>query len=149
MPWVSEGQGWAHLRRRRTGRLGSLRGGLEFEPEERVWRKGEGVGLRGDGGEGDVAQHLDWDHAGESGEIEGDGLGEAGEVGDAEDGFAVCRLRVVLAEIGEDLAVVGVEELLRAAAEDLEELAQGDHVARPVQERGLIADCWASTLMAW
>ena len=44
--------------------------GLEFEPEERVGREGEGIGLRGDGGEGDVAEHLDGDHAGEAGEVE-------------------------------------------------------------------------------
>ena len=43
-----------------------------------------------------------------------------------------------MAEVGEDLAVGGVEELQRAAAEDLEELAQRDHVARPVQQRGLV-----------
>ena len=40
-------------------RLWGCRRGLEFEPEERVGREGEGVGLRGDGGEGDVAEHLD------------------------------------------------------------------------------------------
>ena len=45
---------------------------------------------------------------------------------------------IVVADVGEDFAVLRVEELERAAAEDLEELAQGDHVARPVQERGLI-----------
>ena len=45
---------------------------------------------------------------------------------------------IVLADVGEDLSVFGVEELLRAAAEDLEELAQRDHVARPVEEGGLV-----------
>ena len=68
--------------------LWSFGRGLEFEPEEGVGREREGVGLRGDGGEGDVAEHLDGDHAGEPGEVERDGLGEAGEVGDAEDGLA-------------------------------------------------------------
>ena len=62
---------------------------------------------------------------------------EAGEVGDAEHGFAVA-ISVVLAEVGENFSVFGVEELLRAAAEDVEEFAQRDHVARPVEERGLI-----------
>ncbi len=117
--------------------FGSFGRGLEFEPEEGVGCERQRVGLRGDGGEGDVAEHLDGDHAGKAGEVERDGLGEAGEVGDAEDGFA-DTVFFVLADVGQNFSVVGVEELLRAATEDVEELAQRDHVARPVEERGLI-----------
>ena len=136
-------------------RVAGLGGGLEFEPEEGVGGKGEGVGIGGDGGEGDVAKHFDGDQAGEFGEVEGDGLGEAGEIGDAEDDlgagggevadvgggvFAGAGGGVVVADVGEDFAVVGVDELEGASAEDAEELAQGDHVAAPVEERGLVAE---------
>ncbi len=45
---------------------------------------------------------------------------------------SVFSLKV--AEIGEDFAVRWVQERQRAAAEHLKELAQRDHVARPVQQ---------------
>ena len=78
--------------------------------------------------------------AGEFVEIERDGLGEAGEIGDAEYDLLGAVVALESAEIGEDFAVFGVEELELAAAEDLEELAQGDHVAGPVEEAGLVAE---------
>ena len=91
MPWVTRSRiGSASEAKRKFRGLGGLRRGLEFEPEERVRRECERIGLRGDGGEGDVAEHLDRNHAGEAGEVERDGLREAGEIGDAEDGFAVA-----------------------------------------------------------
>ena len=68
---------------------GTRGGGLELEPEEGVGRERDGVGSFVDDGEGDVAEHLDGLAAGEPGEVERDGLGEAGEVGDAEDGFGL------------------------------------------------------------
>ena len=46
--------------------LGCFGRGLKFEPEKGVGREGERVGLRADRGEGDVAEHLDRDHAGEA-----------------------------------------------------------------------------------
>ncbi len=48
--------------------------------------------------------------------------------------------RVEIAQIREHFAIGGIEKCERAAAEDLEELAQRDHVARPVQQAGLIAE---------
>ena len=112
-----------------------------LQPEEGVGGEREGVGLIGDAGEGDVAEHLDGDAAREVGEVELYGLGEAREVGEAEDGLAGgVGTAVVAANIGEDFAVFGAEEFKGATTEDLEEFAQGDHVAGPVEEGGLIAE---------
>jgi trehalose synthase len=111
---------------------------LELQPEEAIGGEGKWVGLGGDFWEGDVAEHLYGITAHKFCQIEGDGLGEAGEIGDAEDGFGVAVWERAVADVGEDFAIFGVEEFEGAAAEDLEELAQGDHVARPVEERGWV-----------
>ena len=50
------------------------------------------------------------------------------------------QLVLILAEVGEDLAVRGVEELEGPAAERLEPLPQRDHPPHPVQERGGLAE---------
>ena len=114
---------------------------MELEPEEGVGGEGEGVGLVCYWWEGDVAEHLDGLHAGEGAEVERDGLGETGEIGDAKHGLMTAAvLVVVVADVCEDFAVFGVEKLHGAAAEDVEELAQGDHVAGPMEERGLVAE---------
>ncbi len=102
--------------------------GLELQPEEGVRGKGDGVGLVGDWWEGDVAQHLDGYHAGQVRKIEQHGLREAGEVGDAKDGFIAAIAAVIVAYVGKDFAVSGSQELECAAAEDTKELAEGDHV---------------------
>ena len=130
------GWGWGGFLEEVDDGGGGMGGGLELEPEEAVGGERDGVGGFVDEGEGDVAEHLDGLAAGVLGEVEGDGLGEAGEVGDAEDGFGVAVVAGEFADVGEDFAVLGVEEFLGAAAEDLEDFAQGDHVARPVEEGG-------------
>ena len=67
-------------------------------------------------------------------EIELDRLDEPREVGHAKDPLAI-----VLAEIGQDLAVCRVEEGEGAAAERLEPLPQRDRPPHPVQQRGGLA----------
>ena len=114
-------------------------GGLEFEPEEGIGSDAERIRRFGDGRERNVAQHLHRLHAGESRQVERDGLREAAQVGDAEDGLVGSVAAVKVAQVGEDLAVRRIEERQRAAPEHLEQLAQRDHVARPVQQRRLIA----------
>ena len=79
-------------------------------------------------------------HAGKFLQVERNRLREARKVGDAKDRLVGAVFPREIADVGKDLAVLGVQEAQRAAAEDLEELAQGDHVARPVQQRGLIAE---------
>jgi len=49
-------------------------------------------------------------------------------------------LVIVATNVGKDFAVFGQEKFHGAAAEDVEELAEGDHVAAPVEERGLVAE---------
>ena len=121
------------------GLVGLRWGGLELKPEEGVGRDGEGVGGGANLREGDIPEHLDGYGAGVGSEIERDGLSETREIGDAKDGFVGAVVTLQVAKIGEDFAVLRMEKGEGAAAEDLEEFAQGDHVARPVKERGLIA----------
>ena len=52
----------------------------------------------------------------------------------------------MLAQIGEDLAVAGIEELERAAAEGAVLLADRDQPLRPVQQRWTGERLCASTL---
>ena len=66
-------------------------GGLELEPEEGVGGEGEGVGLVENWREVDVAEHFDGDETSIGSEVEGYGLGEAREIGDAKDGL-VCAV---------------------------------------------------------
>jgi len=75
IPWVSKSTMGSSSG---TRTVREFRARLEFEPEEGVGGERQGVRLRGDGGEGDIAEHLDGDHAGKAGEVERDGLGEAG-----------------------------------------------------------------------
>ncbi len=63
-----------------------------------------------------------------------DRLGRAREVGHAQDAVAV-----VLAQVGQDLAVARVEQAQRAAAERLVRLADRDHALHPVEKRRRIA----------
>jgi len=74
------------------------------------------------------------------GEVEGDRLGKAAEVGHAKDDLVGTVAALEFAEVGENLAIGGVQEAEGTTAEDLEQLAQGDHVAGPVEEAGLVAE---------
>ncbi len=90
-----------------------LGGGLQLEPEMPIGRQGQRVGRLADLGKLDVAQHLDRDQALEARQVQLGGLGEAGEIGHAEDLLAVEGTQV-----GQDLAVGRTQELDGPAAED-------------------------------
>src|SRR5687767_1825968 len=99
----------------------------DLEPDEAV--RPEAQEIRPVGGnlrEDRVADQLDRPPARILLEVELAGLHEAREVVHAED--AVVS---VLADIGEDLAVLGPEELDRAAPEDGMALAEADEPLRP------------------
>ena len=113
------------------------------QPVEPVARQGQAVAGLGDRGEVGAAQQLDRDAVAVAGELEIAGLGVAGQVVDAQD-----RLALVLAQIGQDLAVARVEEGQGAAAEGRR--AWRTAISRFIQlssEPGLC--CCASTLTAW
>src|SRR5438067_7466395 len=77
----------------------------------------------------DAAEELYRDESAELGKIEADRLDKAGEVGDDEDLFVLeC------AKEDEDLAVLRMEKLDRAAAEGAVAPAQGDEPAHPPEE---------------
>ena len=107
---------------------------LEFKPEKCVRREGDGVGLLGDRGEVYIAKHLHRHHALELAQIQRNGLCKAGKVRHAEHLFIA-----IAANIGDYLVIRRREKLLRSAAKHLEQLTQRDHVADPVQQRGLVA----------
>ena len=113
-------------RRRRVGR--------ELEDVVAVARQRHQVRELADRRERRAARHLDRHAALEPREIELDRLRRAREVRDAQHGFAV-----VLAQVREHLAVAGLEENERAAAERLEALADLDQAARPVEQRRRVA----------
>ncbi len=91
------------------------------------------VGGLGDGGKLDVAEHFNGRHAFELGQIKGNGLGEPGQVGDAKNGLVG-----VFANISEHFTVFRLKKPQGAPAKNLEQLAQGDHVAHPAQKAGWV-----------
>ena len=78
---------------------------------------------------GYVAQHLHRDHAGKARQVKRNWLRKARQVRHADH-----VLSFILAQVGQYLAVLRLQELLRAATEDLEELPKRDHITRPVQQ---------------
>ncbi len=114
-----------------VARFGRL---LQFEPQEPVGAEREGIRPPRDRRELDVADHLDGPQAVESGEVELHRLRESGQVGEAQHGLAVEA-----PDVGEHFTVGRVQRFERSAAEHLEQPAQRDHVAHPVQQRRGVA----------
>src|SRR5687767_6860944 len=85
----------------------------QLEPEEVVRAQGQQIRQVADAGEVDPPDELDRLPSGEARQVELDVLGESRQVGDAQD-----RHAVVLAQVGENAAVLRMEEVERAAPED-------------------------------
>ena len=106
----------------------------EQEPEEAVCGQREHVGQVAGRRERLAAGQLDRHRAAPRRQVELHRLRLAREIVDAED-----ALVLMLADIGEDLAVVGIEEGEATAAEDTVLLAHRDQPAHPVEQRvGLV-----------
>ncbi len=108
---------------RQLGRLG------EHEPVKAVARQRQEIGQIPDRRERAAPEQLDRDAALEAAEVELDRLRRAREVGNAQDAVAL-----VLAQVGQDLAVARVEQPQAAAAERLVRLADRDHALHPVEQ---------------
>ncbi len=104
------------------------------EPVEAVRGQRQQVGQFADRRERGAAQHLDRHAPLEGREIELHRLRGAREIEDGQD-----HVVAVLADIGQDLAVARLEEGAPSAAEGAAGLAHGQHAARPVQQRALVA----------
>ncbi len=110
--------------------LGLLAHALDGQPVEGVRSEGEQVGQLADGGESRLAEQLQRLGALESREVELDVLREARQVGDDQH-----RVVAVAAQVGEHAAVLGVQELQVAAAEQVVAAAQREHPPHPPQQR--------------
>jgi len=100
------------------------------KPVEAVSVERQQVGQVADRRKVRAAEQLDRDAAPEAREIKFDGLRGTRQVDDAQD-----RLALVFPEVGENLAVAGIQEVERAAAEGLVHAPRSDHAAHPVQQR--------------
>src|SRR5581483_3138687 len=100
-----------------------------MEPVIGVRAKREKIGLFADSWETGTAEDLDGNHVVEAAEIELGALAEAREVRDDEN-FLVF----VLANIGENLAVAGIEEFQGAASKRFELFALGDDALHPPEQ---------------
>ena len=131
-----------HDQQRQLGRLalgapvglGVVLGHLE--PVELVPRQRQEVGQVTDARELGAPAELDRHAALELGEVQLDRLGRAPEVGHAQDDVGLPVLVLVFAQVGEDLAVGGLEEAEGAAPERRVLLPDRDHPPHPVQQRG-------------
>ena len=133
LPRAGGGQlGDPALRRSRPGGLGPAHP-FQRKPEDVVRPQRQRVGSAGDRGELVAPEELDGHEPGEGGEVELRVFGEPREVGDDQD-----RLGAVAADIGQDLAVVGIEKGERAVAEGVEPLAQGDDPLGPPERRARV-----------
>ena len=133
--------GARHLQLRHVARLPCDRAAqhphrLHREPVEGVRAESKEIGLVADRWKVAPAEHLDRLLPLEGGEVEIRVLHEAGEVGQHQDRLAlVCRSAPRVApDEGQDLAVLGVEELERAATEGRVLLAQLDEPPGPAQQ---------------
>ena len=86
-----------------------------------------------------VAQHLHRLEPCILCEVQRDRLCESAEIGDAEHRLTQSVALVQIAKISKNLAVRRIQKRERPAAKHLEQLAQRNHVARPVQQARLIA----------
>ena len=106
----------------------------QLEPIEAVRGEGQQIGQIADGGKRRPAEHFHRHSALERRQIEFDRLGRARQIGDAQDAVIA-----VLAQIGEDLAIAGLQKAPRAAAEGPAGLAHGQHPLGPAEQRTRIA----------
>ena len=109
--------------------LASL-GRLQLEPEEAVGDERQVVREFADRCEAGAAEHLDGGVVDVVAQVELDRLRQTREVGDDEDGVLVGQL----AEEGEDVGVLRLEERDLAPAELGQPPAQGDELAHPAQQ---------------
>ena len=110
--------------------------GVDGEPEEAVRRERQRVRPVADRREPGLPEHLDRHGAGELAQVEVDLLGQAGQVGHAQ------QRPLVAGHVGrgcsderQHVVVLGLEELDRPPAEHEVALAQGDQLAHPRQQR--------------
>ena len=112
----------------------SVEGALEFEPVEAIGPQCQEVRLLRDDRKFGVSEHFSRSEAGKPREVEQHRLHDVRQVGDAQD-----RVRLVSTKVHQHRAVLGLEKLEAAAAEDLEEASKADHVPHPLEEPGRIA----------
>src|SRR5580692_10074920 len=108
--------------------------GLEFEPEEGIRGERKDVWSFSDCWERYVTEHLDGLRPFVVSQVERDWLGEAAEIGRAENRLVGAVGTHKFAEIDKDLAVCRVKKCHGSTSEDMEKLAQSDHIAGPVEQ---------------
>ncbi len=123
-----------HAFRRARVPAGRRRLGAQVHPVKAVGRQRQQVGQLADRGKRRAAQHFHRHAAVEGLQRQFDRLGGVGQVGHAQDGGVAP-----LPQVGQDLAVAGLDEAQRAAAEGVGLAALRQHAAGPVQQRVRVA----------
>src|SRR5262249_41712563 len=101
---------------------------LNFQPQKTIGTNRQWVWLLCNDWKLDITKHLDWSHSLKFSKVQLHWLCEAREVSQAEH-----LLISILSHIGQDLSVCRRQKFEGTSSKDLEEFAQCDHVAHPVQ----------------
>src|SRR5262249_12896802 len=108
-------------------------GPMQLKPEEAVRIQAELVWSGSENRKFGVTEHLNRFHSRKRGQVQFDRLRKSRQVCHTKD-----LIVLVASQVGENFPVPGLKEFDGAAAENLEQLSQGNHVAHPVQERARV-----------